>query len=297
MSWWYNFWHKPTPTPTPVPTPTPSPVNIPAKIYGVATDTFAEVAQFNALAGKPVNVYSIYKSFYWDAVFPTAEVKGIAAAGYTPMITLEPWEPNGNAIQPLYALSTINAGKYDSIIRSWASAIKALGFPVLLRFAHEMNGDWYPWGAGVNGNLSPLGYINAYKHVRTLFVAAGVTNVAWVWSPNVDFPTKPFYPGDSYVDWIAVDGYNFGGRSPDDVFQATLNEIRTYTNKPIFIGETGTFEDRSQPKGPWITAFFAMLKAHSLNGFVWFETNKEQNWRIDSSPAAIAAFKNGVSTL
>lgn len=293
---WYNFWWKPKPKPVPTPTPVPAPVNVPSKIFGVATDTFAEVASFNAAAGKPVNVYSIYKSFYWDPTFPVDEVKKIQASGYVPMITWEPWEPNGNAIQPLYALSNINAGKFDTIIKNWASSIKALGFPVLLRFAHEMNGDWYPWGAGVNGN-SPLGYVNAYKRVHTLFVAAGVTNVAWVWSPNVDFPTKPFYPGDSYVDWIAVDGYNFGGSSPEDVFGATITDIRSYTNKPIFIGETGTFDDPSHPKPAWITDFFKMLKAHSINGFVWFETNKEQNWRIDSSAAATTAFKNGVSTL
>jgi len=88
---WYNFWRKPKPKPVPVPVPTPTPVpvpvpvppsgTIPTKIYGVATETFAEVAKFNALAGKPVNIYSTYRSFYWDKSFPTDEANKVAASG------------------------------------------------------------------------------------------------------------------------------------------------------------------------------------------------------------------------
>lgn len=293
---WYNFWRKPKPTPTPVPVPTPTPVpvppsgTIPTKIYGVATETFAEVAKFNALAGKPVNVYSTYRSFFWDANFPTDEGNKVTASGATYMVTWEPWEPNGNAVQPKYALKTIIAGTYDNLIRNWATQIKAWNKPLLLRFAHEMNGDWYPWGK-TNGNKSAE-YGLAWNHVRSIFDQVGVKNVTWVWCPNVDFDTSIYYPGTSTVDMIALDGYNWDTASPEQVFGPTLDVLKSY-QKPIFIGETGCPEYSGKAK--WITDFFAMMKKRGLVGFVWFQYNKEQNWRIDSSTAAQNAFKTGVA--
>lgn len=293
MAWWDWFRRKPVP-PTPAPVPTPTPVPSPsAQVYGVATEQFSEVTAFNAQAGKKVNTFSIYQSFYWDKAFPTDLVKKINAGGYTPMITWEPWEPNGQSIQPKYSLARINAGDFDSIIKGWATSIKTLGFPILLRFAHEMNGDWYPWGT-TNGNNSAQ-YIAAYKRVYTLFAAAGVANVHWVWSPNVDFPITPFYPGDTYVDYVAVDGYNWDTSSPEQVFGSTIDSIKALTSRPLFIGETGCPEYSGKPK--WISDFFVMLKARSLVGFVWFNIKKEQDWRIESSVAAATAFRTGVSKL
>lgn len=319
MGWfdWINNWFKPkpkpkpTPTPTPpdpvpvptpdpdpVPVPTPDPVpvppSVPDKFFGVATETFEEVNVFNTQASRAANVVSIYKSFYWDKVFPADEANKIAATGAIVMITLEPWEPNGNVQQPKYSLAAIIRGDFDALLKTWASQIKTWNKPLLLRFAHEMNGTgWYPWQTGVNSNTSPQ-YITAWNRVRDIFVAAGATNVKWVWSPNVDFPTAPYYPGDSKVDFIAVDGYNWGTTSPERVFGATFDQIRSFTNKPMFIGETGCPEYSG--KAAWITAFFTMVKARNLKGFVWFNYNKENNWKIDSSTAATKAFKAGAVT-
>lgn len=294
---WFKPKPKPTPTPTPVPIPVPSPVLGP--LFGVATEQFSEVPKFEQQVGRRVNIYSYYQSFYWDSTFNSAFAKTINAAGITPMITWEPWKPDGNSEQSKYSLARINAGDFDTLIKGWALAIKELNFPIYLRFAHEMNGDWYPWG-NTNGN-KPGEYITAWKRVRLLFTAAGVKNVLWVWSPNVDFPVSPYYPGGSSVDWIAVDGYNWDTSSPEQVFGPTLDAIKdlwkgqySYT-KPIMIGETGCPEYSGKPA--WIKAFFEMIKARDIKAFVWFNYNKEQNWRADSSLAALTAFKTGVNTL
>ena len=73
---------------------------------------------------------------------------------------------------------------FDSYLRSWADGIRSLGYPVAIRFAHEMNGDWYPWCEKVNGN-QPGDYVKAWRHVHDVFRPRGATNVIWVWSPNV----------------------------------------------------------------------------------------------------------------
>jgi hypothetical protein len=91
-----------------------------------------------------------------------------------------------------------------------------------------------------------------------------------------------------------VDGYNWGTSSPEQVFGSTFDQIRAFTTKPLMIGETGCPENSGKAK--WITDFFTMVKTRKLSAFVWFNYNKEQNWRIDSSTAALAAFKKGVNS-
>lgn len=294
---WYNFWRKPKPKPVPTPTPTPTPTPVPpTKIFGVATEKFSEVADFNSKSGRAVNTYTIYPSFYWDTEFPKALADQISNSGVTPLLSWEPWEPNGNVTQPLYSLKTIVSGKHDTLLNNWAVAVKAWGKPIMISFAPEMNGDWSPWGAGVNGNAK-ADYPAAYKHIIDLFRAQSVTNVKWVWQANTIYKgasIKPFYPGDDYIDFVAVDGYNWDTTSPEEIFGTTFDQIKTFTSKPIFIGETGCPEYSGKPK--WITDFFVMLNNRGLTGFVWFQYNKEQNWRTDSSTAALNAFKTGIAT-
>jgi beta-mannanase len=128
------------------------------------------------------------------------------------MVTWEPWDYLGDINQPAYSLSSIIGGAHDSYITRFALDAKAWGHPFFLRFAHEMNGDWYPWNEGINGN-TPGQYVQAWRHVHDLFTANGVTNVTWVWSPNIEYtgsiPLSGLYPGDAYTDWIAMDGYNW----------------------------------------------------------------------------------------
>jgi beta-mannanase len=126
-----------------------------------------------------------------------------------------PWDYTGTETQPAYQLADIIAGTYDSYITGWATAAAAWGKPCYLRFAHEMNGNWYPWAEAVNGNTAGQ-YATAWQHVRDIFTAAGATNVKWIWAPNVLYSGSTalagLYPGDSYVDVVGVDGYNYQGR-------------------------------------------------------------------------------------
>ncbi len=278
--------------------------------FGAATDGGPEdlsgLTSFERDAGKPVSLYVYYKSFGFDPDFEPAAADAVRSHGATPMITWEPWDPStGSASQPDYSLSRIAAGAHDALISRWASQMAAYGQPVWLRFAHEMNGNWYPWGAGVNGN-SPSQYVAAWRHVHDIFVAAGATNVTWVWSPNVVMDGTPalssLYPGDSYVDWVGVDGYNWGAtaswsswQTPDQVFGATLAALTQISSRPVVIAESATTEVGGN-KAQWIQQFFSMLGANPrVKAFVWFNLNKETDWRIESSSGAQSAFATGVA--
>jgi hypothetical protein len=230
----------------------------------------------------------------------------VAQRGMLPMLSWEPWnyrddsvsKDGTHAVQPQYKLSRIIAGDFDDYIRSYAEGIKGLDYHVAIRFAHEMNGFWYPWGADVNGN-QPGEYLSAWRHVHDIFTSAGVTNAIWVWSANVNFDNKtrlaPLYPGDDYVDWLGLSGYygtagtqNY--RSPDTIFNATIAELRTFSKKPLIITETAATEAAGL-KAKWIQDFAQYLPKHpDIIGFLWYEAVRETDWRIISSQAATAAF-------
>lgn len=237
------------------------------------------------------------------ATFDPSLLQTIAARGAMPMITWEPWSPSGGLDQPAYQLSAIARGDQDAYIDTWANGIAAYGGPVYLRFAHEMNGSWYPWAAGVNGNSS-VNYIAAWRHVHDRFAAAGATNVRWVWSPNVVFPGSTpldsLYPGDAYVDWVGLDGYNWGTsqswsswQSLGDVFAPSYAELTALTAKPIIITETASSESGGD-KAAWIDEG---LRTHlpewfpNVRAIVWFNQPKETDWQIDSSTTSLDTFR------
>jgi beta-mannanase len=182
---------------------------------------------------------------------------------------------------------------------------------VYIRLAHEMNGNWYPWGGTVNGN-SPADFVGAWRHVRDVFTQEGATNVKFVWAPNNDSVPNTsanaigaYWPGDAYVDYLAIDGYNFGTgsswstwRSFSDVFGASYATVTKLSSKPLVITEIGCSTSGGD-KAAWIADMFRVLPTSfpRINGIVWFNVDKERDWRIESSAEALSAFKNGLSGL
>ncbi|TMD98286.1 MAG: hypothetical protein E6I72_03495, partial [Chloroflexi bacterium] len=154
----------------------------------------------------------------WSYVHPLFDsirnFNSVNGVGATPLLTWEAWGPSPYTVaNNRFPLKSIAAGNFDAYIDSWAVGLKAYGYPVMLDVFHEMDGNWYPWGYGVNGNTQ-ADLIAAYRHVHDRFALAGATNVQWVWNPDAWNPAgvdqRTFYPGDAYVDWMAIDVYNWG---------------------------------------------------------------------------------------
>jgi beta-mannanase len=229
-----------------------------------------------------------------------AGLDAVAARGATPLLTWEPWVAGAGPSQPAYSLRAIASGAFDAYLTRFGAGLAAFGRPVQLRFAHEMNGDWYPWSERVNGAAAG-DYVAAWRHVHDVVVAAGATNVAWVWSPNVPYagslPLAGLYPGAGYVDVVALDGYNWGTsqtwstwQSPSDVFGAGLSALRALApGTPLLVAETASAEAGGS-KADWCRALVAYLDAQpDVTGFVWFDMDKETDWRLDSSAASASA--------
>jgi hypothetical protein len=165
---------------------TPDPVLCPERIYvgvsiaGLQTNP-AAVDPFATAVGMSPSVAMFFAGF--GDRFDTAALLRLRADGRLPMVTWEPYSFANPAANP-YPLQAIAAGQFDGYLRTQAAALAAVDAPVAVRFAHEMNADWYPWGQGVNGN-TPADYVAAYRHVHDVVTAAGATKVVWVWSPNL----------------------------------------------------------------------------------------------------------------
>ena len=243
--------------------------------------------------------------------FPAASVDAILARGATPLLTWEPWDPAGGAAQPTFSLAAIADGRHDAYIRAWARQAAADGRPFYLRLAHEMNTTAYPWGTApgnANGN-TPAQYVAMWRHVHAIFAAEGATNVRWVWSPNTEDATGPsyaqLYPGDAYVDWVGIDGYNGGSALPwggwrtfAEVFDRSYATMTALTAKPLMLAEIGSAEAGGN-KGTWITQGFLIdlpARFPRVRQVVWYNENKETAWRVDSSQNALVAWLQVVAS-
>lgn len=265
---------------------------------GAFVNGLENTSAFENLMGKNLAVNMWYIT--WNYSFPSSECDSAKNYGGVPMIT---WEPSLSTTNTLEAISN---GNYDSYLTTFAQAAKNWGGLIYLRFAHEMNGNWYVWDGYHNGESSgPAKYIAAWKHIHNIFSSASATNVKWVWSPNhTSAPDESwnqavnYYPGDDYVDWIGIDGYNWGQgdwQTFTQIFSSAYATFESY-GKPLMISEFACATDESYSKADWITDAFSEIEStySRIRIFVWFNQNKERDWRVSSSTSASDSFKNAV---
>ncbi len=245
-----------------------------------------------------------YVLFFRDlsCPFPKAAMDQLHGRGATPVVSLEltHWHQRGE-----HFLGEIVGGVYDDHFRRWADDARADGRRVLLRFGFEFNGNWVGWSG------DPKAFRTAWRRMHGIFREVGADNVEWVWAPNhvsvpstAEYEIHRYYPGHDVVDWVALDGYNWGENhdqwhhweSFDSVFARQLDEFaQRYPDKPVMISEFGCVPDRPGRKAEWIRqAYRAVLARPAIKAVVWFNYDKgregEHNWRIDSSPESLRAF-------
>jgi mannan endo-1,4-beta-mannosidase len=255
----------------------------------------SRLTTFEADAGKKVAI--IMDFFSWQDSFDPVFMDSVRAHGSIPLVS---WGSSQGPIQPQYALANIINGRFDAYITQFAQAAKAWDHPFFLRFDQEMNDTWPPWSEQVNGN-KPGQFVSMWRHVHDIFAKNGATNATWVWCPDAHgslATLKELYPGDSYVDWACMDGYNKGKpwRSFSQIFSQTYQNLLQITSKPQLIGEMACAEPGGS-KANWITdAFSRQLPIHfpNIKAFIWWNVNelatKGWDWRIESSPASQQAF-------
>jgi beta-mannanase len=236
----------------------------------------SSVRSFSAASGAHMALVEFYTPF--GSPFPQQEAAQVAALGSTPLIQ---WNPS------TAPLSSIAAGNYDSYVRRYATAVKSFGHQVMLSFGHEMNGSWSRWGSS---HATPAQFVAAWRRIHNIFANQHAGNVTWSWDPShVGADPQPWWPGAAYVDRIGIDGYLRPGDSFAYIFAARLAQIRSFASKPIFIAETGVAPSPGAPDQ--IIALFNGVIRYHLSGFVWFDVNRLEQWRLEGRRAAIRAFR------
>lgn len=221
----------------------------------------------------------------WGNLIDEEVIKDVYSEGCVLMVTWEPWDM---ATQEAIDYDKVLSGGYDGYIASFADRLKKAGGPVYIRFAHEMNGDWYPW---CGRRIGKEKYMALYRYVKDKFAAAGAKDVKWVFSINwEDVPRESnsfvsYYPGDNYVDFVGLDGYNWGNtkswsrwRSFKEIFDGRLTEAGKAFNKPLMITEFGSTSSGGD-KALWIKEAFSYIKGNkNIAAFILFNVDKETDW-------------------
>jgi hypothetical protein len=193
------------------------------------------------------------------------------------------------------SLAQIAAGAYDTYLRQYADQVRTFAHPVIIGFAHEMNGGWYPWGLR---RVPAATWIAAWRHVVTVFRQEGADNVTWLWTinrlgPGVGSP-RNWWPGARFVTWVGIDGYYDTPRGRfGTVFAPAIKSVRKFTNRPILLSEVGISAQASAPTQ--IPLLFAAIREYRLLGLVWFDVPGRQDWRLEADPPALAAFRQALT--
>lgn len=248
-------------------------------------DSYAGITEFTAATGVKPDLVPYYSG--WLEPFQAGFAAAAAKEGAVPLVQIDPTH---------ISVAAIASGRYDAYLSSYADAVRAYRHPVILSFGHEMNGYWYSWGYE---RTPPAVFVAAWRHIVDLFRARGTRNVTWLWTVNIihkmgRVPSPdPWWPGSSYVTWVGIDGYYYDSSSVfASLFGPTIAAIRALTQEPILIAETAAAPAAGQPAK--IADLFAGVRLYGLLGFVWFDAEHIEDWRL-SSPSAIAAFRRGAA--
>lgn len=288
-----------------------------------------EVPYFENLTGKKI-VWLNFQSDWFEGIkFPGESVKNIWKNGAIPSIRMLPWSKY-DKLDKTYSLKKIVDGKFEKELRKWATDLKKTDIPVLIGFAGEPNGDWFPWSGIQNGGGNKTGYgdknladgpelyRDAYRYIIDIFNDEGATKVTWIFHVNsVGAPDeewnniKNYYPGDNYIDWIGISAYGAQrwGESYQrfmDIMKPGYDQLLNLTgDKPIAILELGVADYLPNVnKALWIQSAlytvqqpeFSRIKAIGWWHSTWINHDGTMSAiQIDSSPDALRFYKEAIA--
>jgi hypothetical protein len=250
---------------------------------GIEASGSQEVAQLpgftSSLGGNTPRILHVYTKF--KVPVPLSTVNTIAADGAVPLID---WGCTN--------LQAIVSGQEDSVIEQYAQTLKSYGKPVFLRWYWEANQN-NASGRLCGGFDDPAAYVSAWQHIWTIFHTTGASNVAFVWCPGLAGGNyAAYYPGDQYVDWIGVDGYDrsFSGKGAGDfsgIFGGFYSEWVGH-GKPMMVAETGA---TGAQQAPYIQSIQSQAPSlPQIKAILYFDAvGPRADWALQGGTSAFRA--------
>jgi hypothetical protein len=249
---------------------------------------------FESDAGRRMAIDHDY--FAWDVEFPDGVDDESRDQGRILFISWNAMTSGGTCTK----WSSIASGSKDATIDARAADLKDFGAPLFFAFHHEPEDQVGDCG-------SENDFVNAWRHIHDRFAQDGVTNISWVWvlmayTFRID-EADQYYPGNSYVDLIGADGYNWyscpgrddGWSDFSQVF-GKFHDFGVAKGKPELIAEFSSMEDPDDPghKGEWISDAAATIKSWpEIKGALWYDNGPPMadcTWWVDTSASSQSAF-------
>jgi hypothetical protein len=254
------------------------------------------IEKFENDANKKLALVVFSNDWYHGIAFPEYMANIVKDAEAMPIIRIGAWQTNGESLSDAgpYTMSNIVNGLLDQPLRWWADDARSFDSPILVDFGYEPNNNHFPWS-----KQGPEMYVDAYRHLVTLFREQNATNVYFVYHPDLGSNPdnmKEWYPGDQYIDLILVSAYGEDEGGTLGVLNDSYHKLTSLSlSKPLGIEEwgIGSPEDTKNTLEALHQSKYSRIKILSL----WNEGPAGGiDRRINKSPEMLDAYRNGISS-
>lgn len=274
-----------------------------------------KLLEFEKLVDKKMEIAHYYIG--WEVLAKPeliTQFETLRANSWQPMLNVNPYYfPEGCPASEVPLYKEIADGRCDDFLHNAGKNLANVKQPFFFVFAWEMNNGNNEWSVTKSGS-SNNDFVAAWRHMHDIFKQEGATNVVWVFNPNVPeeaiSPYKSIYPGDEYVDWVGLDGYNWGTTQKWSewvdfvgVFKAAYDKITGIAPaKPVMLAEVNT-TDQGGNKANWYKDMFIKYIPNyfpAIQAVVIFNEDKTKvenvNWKVDVTPESLEGFKQAIQT-
>jgi mannan endo-1,4-beta-mannosidase len=267
---------------------------------------------FERMIAAKADIASYYYGF--GDVFPAAAERRLSDGGRRKLLLSWDMGPT--------RFTEWSSGQHDPYLDQIAAAARSYPNKVYVRPWPEMNGDWQTFQPTADGGRLHGGtyaqFKSAWRYVVTYLRTHGATNLRWVFNPTADTygettPVQAIWPGKRYVDVLGLDGFNWGadnlwGRwtSFSAIFRTQYAKLTAlHPRAPVWICEVASKEprvadgapvDRTRDKAAWVRSMFNHRGMPRIKALIWFHAKKERDWRVNSSPGVVNAFRAAVGS-
>jgi hypothetical protein len=273
-----------------------------------------KLLEFESAIDRKVTIAHYYRG--WESLidpYILTEFEILRSNGWQPMINVNPYYFSECPASDLPLYKAIAEGQCDAFLHKAGKNLSNIKDPFYLLFAWEMNNKDLEWSVVATGS-SGQDFVMAWQRIHTIFEEEGATNVIWVFCPNTGDKTsisyKDIYPGDEYVDWTGIDGYNWGTTqswsqwsSFSGVFTSSYRNMTAIApDKPMMIAEVNT-TDQGGDKGAWYKDMFLEeipYKFPQIKAVIIYNEDRtaqeKVNWKVDINKNSLDAFKDSVDS-
>lgn len=288
-----------------------------ADLFGVAVSPF-ELDEWQEATGIKPDLCMIFEAWARQRTLAPHLEKAASFGHRSIAVTWEPWTPTPvgtqadeqGSLQAEWTHRSILAGEHDDYIDMMARVFRDSGLTVYLRYAHEMNGAWYPWFHDADE------YVAAWKYVRhRMRSLRNAWNVKFVWSPNPDLwrstpadwlmRLMPYWPGNAATEFVGFTMIDFGGDRyyPVSAFAEQFDLARRIFREPVMAMEVNVARENAIE---WLGDLATYARGGNLSAVILSQGSSraaalggtgDLSWSAVDDPTARDAIRKLVSAL